>query len=269
MKATREQILASVPTVCPVCGHPTTLSADYAHLCCTNPMCEGKFSRRLELFAKMLGMRNFGPANSLLLSKKITAFHQVFTLTVQDIVSCGIGQGMAQNIFSEIASVKEVPLKNFLACLNIPKIGQATAHVIANKFKTLQAIRSLSVNAIVSSMDRVGPDLARYIVQGLAEASDEIDSLLKYVSVVDLSEESSGALALEGMTICITGTLSIDRNTWKDRIEKNGGKFASSVSKNTTCLICNQQSSSSKYKKAQELGIPIYTEEWLIDKLNR
>ena len=267
MKATREQVLAQVPKVCPVCGAPTVLSDDFAHLSCSNPDCEGKFSRKLEIFAKMLGMNNFGPSNCLLLTNKVSKFHEIFTLTLSDIIGCGLGDGMAQKLLNEIKKINNVPLDKFLASLNIPKIGPNTAKILANQYKTLDAVRNLTVLDIVSDIERAGEESARKLVQGLNQASEEIDALLKFISIDDLNSKCKGQ-SFSGMTICITGTLSVDRNVWKEKIENNGGKFSTSVSKNTTCLICNQKSSSSKYTKAVSLGIPIYTEDWLIDKLN-
>ena len=269
MKATKEQVLSQIPKVCPICGAPTALSDDYAHLYCTNPSCEGKFSRKLEIFAKMLGIANFGPANCLLLAEKVSQFTDVFTLSVEDIVSCGIGEGMAQKLYSEIEKVKGyVPLDKFLASLCIPKLGPNTAKVLAKQYKTLEAIRSLSVLDIVSDIERAGEASARILINGIKEAESLIDSLLQYVRPSDLNSSDSGD-SFAGMIICITGTLSVDRNIWREKIEANGGKFSTSVSKNTTCLICNQKNStSSKYKKALQYNIPIYTEEWLINKLN-
>jgi len=264
----KDQILSSIPKVCPVCGEPTFLSADYAHLECSNSECSGKFSRKLEIFAKMLGMKNFGPRNCLLLAERVQAFHEVFSLSIKDIIDCGIGEGMAQNIFNEIKAVTVVPLKNFLACLNIPKMGPNTAQLLASTYKSLSAIRELSVLDIVSDIERAGEDSARILINGIRDAAEEMDALLQFIQVDDITSTNSGN-AFAGMIICITGPLSVDRNVWKEKIEANGGKFSTSVSKNTTCLICNQKSStSSKYKKAVQLGTPIYTEEWLIDKLN-
>ena len=216
----------------------------------------------------MLGMANFGPANCLLLSKKISKFHELFNLDLDDIMECGITPGMAATLFSALNSVYKVPLDKFLAALNIPKLGPNTAKILSKQYKTLDAVRNLSVLDIVSDIERAGTESARKLVAGIAAASDEIDALLKFITVDDLNSSTSGS-AFAGMTICITGTLSIDRSIWKEKIENNGGKFATSVSKNTTCLICNQNNStSSKYKKAAQLGIPVYTEDWLLNKLN-
>ena len=270
MKATREQVLVQVPKVCPICGAPTILSDDLAHLSCSNLDCEGKFSRKLEIFAKMIGLNNFGPNNCLLLSKKVSKFHELFTLSLQDIVDCGLGEGMSKKLLDEIDKIKNgyVPLDKFLASLCIPKMGPNTAKLLSNQYKTLDVIRSLTVLDIVSDIERAGEPSARILVNGIRNAEEEINALLNYFEVSDLNSKVSGQ-AFVGMIICITGTLSVDRNIWKEKIENNGGKFSTSVSKNTTCLICNQNNStSSKFKKAVQLGIPIYTEDWLVNKLN-
>lgn len=268
MKATLEQVLNSVPKICPVCKSPTQLSDDYAHLTCTNPECEGKFSRKLEIFAKMLGMANFGPSNCLILAKQVSRYHELFELQLSNLLDLGFGEGMAKKLLSEISKTQVVPLDKFIASLNIPKLGPNTAKILAGQYKDLDTIRELTVLDIVTDIERAAEPSARILVKGIQNASSDIDSLLKYVTVDDMKSTNSGH-AFSGMLICITGSLSIDRNVWKEKIENQGGKFSTSVSKNTTCLICNSNNStSSKYKKAVQLNIPIYTEEWLINKLN-
>jgi DNA ligase (NAD+) len=65
-----------------------------------------------------------------------------------------------------------------------------------------------------------------------------------------------------GKTLCVTGKLNhFTRDSINEKIAELGAKAASSVSKNTDYLITNEQSGSSKYKKAIELNIPIITEQ--------
>lgn len=267
MKATTQAILAQVPKFCPACGAPTLLSDDYCHLECSNPACEGKFARKLEIFAKSLDMEYFGPANCALLANKISAFNELFALTVNDIIRCGIGEGTAEIIYKNIHKSNCFPLHKFLAALCIPKIGPETAKLLASTYKTLDAVLGVSALELVMDIERAGEESARQLVRGLQGAKHEIDFLLKHISVEDITAKVQST-SLAGLLICITGPLSVDRNIWKEKIEAAGGKFSSSVSKNTSCLICNAgASTSSKFKKAVELNIPIYKETWLVSKL--
>lgn len=267
MKPSIQQILAQVPKACPVCGAPTILSDDYCHLTCSNDSCEGKFARKLEIFAKALDMEYFGQANCSLISTKISAFNELFAMTVPDIISCGIGAGVAEIIYKNIHKCTSFPLHKFLAALCIPKVGPETAKLLANTYKSLDAILNVSALEIVMDIERAGEESARKLVKGIADAKNEIQFLLKHISVEDITSKVQST-SMAGLLICITGPMSVDRIIWKEKIEASGGKFSSSVSKNTSCLICNSDSStSSKFRKAKELNIPIYKEDWLVSKL--
>jgi DNA ligase (NAD+) len=55
------------------------------------------------------------------------------------------------------------------------------------------------------------------------------------------------------------------RGEFEKLIKQNGGVMVSSVSKNTSYLITNEtDSSSSKFVKAKDLGIPIVSEAKLL-----
>lgn len=268
MKATVEQVLALVPRTCPVCGELVNLSDDYAHLECTNPACSGKFARKLEIFAKALGMEYFGPANCMKMTRVISSFAEVFTMTFTDLLEAGFGDGTIAIILDNVNKVRGsvVPLDKFLTSLSIPMCGPTTSKRIAEAFKDLDTVRTLTTLDLVGGLENVQAGSAATLVEGLQGVSEDIDALLEHFSVgYKAGKVASDKLA--GMQICITGTLSIDRKVWKGIIESHGGKLSSGVSKNTTYLICNKASTSSKYTKATALGTPIHTERWLADLL--
>lgn len=268
----KTQILSSVPEYCPICGFAIQLTPDYAHLTCTNDSCKGKFARKLEIFAKMLDRKNFGPANCLKIAEHIDSFDQLFWLTDEpnsNILHAEFNGGKMVDILqAEISSVKEVPLAKFLASLCIPRLGYNTAVVLANQYKTLETILSLTPEDLILDLDRFGEDSAQTLVNGLNDARDLIKRLLEYIKVVDEVTHKVTSATFAGMNICITGPLSVQREIWKQKIEAAGGKVTDSVSKNTTCLICNKASSSSKYRNALKYGTPIYTEQWLVEKIS-
>ena len=75
----------------------------------------------------------------------------------------------------------------------------------------------------------------------------------------------------KGMNFVITGSVNhfANRNEVKDLIESLGGKVTGSVTSKTNYLINNDvTSTSSKNKKANELGIPIISEETFLEMVN-
>jgi DNA ligase (NAD+) len=266
-RPTIQQILAQVPTTCPVCGNPTELSEDYAHLTCSNSECEGKFSRKLEIFAKSLDMDWFGKVNCACLSERISDFSELFEMSVDDIVSTGISRGVAIRMHNEINKTRSFPLDKFIAALSIPRCSLPTAKVLAKQYKTLDNFLNVSELDLVVDVEQFGEGMAEIIYKGIQAAKPTIYKLLKYIRVEEVKEQVS-AVDLKGMSICITGSLSQPRALWKEKIEQANGKFSTAVSSRTDVLICNaKNSTSSKFKKAQQLGIPIHNEIWLSEKL--
>ena len=87
----------------------------------------------------------------------------------------------------------------------------------------------------------------------------------------NISAEGESAQSLLDKTFVITGTVEhfTNRKELKEKIESLGGKVTGSVSKKTDYLINNDtMSSSSKNKKAKELGIPVITEEEFLSMIN-
>ena len=104
----------------------------------------------------------------------------------------------------------------------------------------------------------------------MLENADEIYSLLDEFNFEETEEKQEVNPNLTGKTFVVTGSVNVfkNRNEIKEKIESLGAKVTGSVTKNTNYLVCNEVSSSSKYKKAMELGVPIITEQDLVDMIN-
>ena len=105
---------------------------------------------------------------------------------------------------------------------------------------------------------------AHDFVNSLKDKRIIIEDLLKHIQVLDDKSneevEKHKSHPYYGKNICITGALSKPREEYKFLLEKIGAKVVSSVTAKTNFLVCNEASSSSKYKDAQKLGIPIVSE---------
>ena len=123
----------------------------------------------------------------------------------------------------------------------------------------------------LTAIDGIGEKLASSFVEYFSqEENQNLVQKLEKILTITVPEKSSSPGSLEGKTFVITGSLEYfpNRGECKERIEQSGGRVSGSVSKNTDFLVNNDSSSSSsKNKKAKELGIPIITEQELLELL--
>ena len=162
------------------------------------------------------------------------------------------------------AAKTETPADKVLSGLGIPNVGKATAKELIRYFGSIDRIEDASVEELV----KVG-DIGEISAAGIRNffEDEEMRSLmarLRESGVRFEAEDTVTGSALEGLTICITGTLpTLSRNEAADLIEKNGGKTVSSVSGKTSYLL-EGEAAGSKAVKARSLGVPVITEEDLL-----
>ena len=176
----------------------------------------------------------------------------------------GFGQKSYDNLIESLERAKETTLPRVIYSLGIANIGLANAKVICRYFNNdLEKIRHASLEEI-SEIDTMGPVIAGNLVSYFQdeEHNRRLDHLMSFLHIQDEGPKQEQIFA--GMNFVITGSLVHfgNRSEAKELIESLGGKVTGSVTKKTNYLINNDiQSSSSKNKKARELGIPILSEE--------
>ena len=176
----------------------------------------------------------------------------------------GFGQKSYDNLIESLERAKETTLPRVIYSLGIANIGLANAKVICRYFNNdLEKIRHASLEEI-SEIDTIGPVIAGNLVSYFQDEENNrrLDHLMSFLHIQD--EGSKQEQIFAGMNFVITGSLVHfgNRSEAKELIESLGGKVTGSVTKKTNYLINNDiQSSSSKNKKARELGIPILPEE--------
>ena len=195
----------------------------------------------------------------------------LYTLEVSDFLRLPATKDkMAVKLHKNIQASKSVPLAKFLNGLGIEGAGLRTWEKLIEHFQTLEAIQRVTVEELVE-VDGFAQKSAEQIVEGLKDRKAIIKGLLKVgvKPVVQKLKFAPGEGPLAGQQFVITGALSLPREHIEKLIREAGGKASTSVSKNTTALVTNEgESSSSKMKKAKELGIPVWTEEALLQMLN-
>ena len=266
-----------IPKICPVCGGPTEIRQvnDVKSLYCTNPDCQAKKIKRFTLFASRDAF-NIGGFSEATLEKFIGVgfiheYADIFHLAdhEQEIVTMeGLGQKSFDNLMASIKKASVTTLPRLVYSLGVAGIGVANAKMLCRHFKNdFAAMRAASKEELLE-VDGVGEVLADAWISYFADEKNReiVDHLLKEVTIEkeDEAAEGEGAARFEGMTFVVTGSVEHFKNRKELQavIERQGGKVTGSVTAKTTYLINNDTaSSSSKNKKAKELGIPILSEE--------
>lgn len=263
-----------IPSLCPVCHQPTKIlkENDVKVLTCPNPECEAKHIKRLTLFVSRDAFNIEGLSEATLekfVQKGfIQSLEDIFHLDryKDEIIAMeGMGEKSYTNLIQTIEKSKKIPTARFIYSLGISGVGLSNAKLICRYFKDdIQAIMSASEEDM-TAIEGIGPVIARNFEAFFSneKSRKEADALLNEIQL-EKEEISEGSKIFEGKTFVITGSVHhfSNRNALKSLIESKGGKVAGSVSSKTHYLINNDaESTSSKNKKARELGIPILTED--------
>ena len=262
-----------IPDKCPVCGQEARIRKenDVETLYCMNPDCVAKKIKSFSLFTSRDAM-NIDGLSEATLEKFIAMgfihnFGDIFEIGKykdQIVEMEGFGQKSFDNLMESLEKAKETTLARVIYSLGIAGIGLANAKVICRHFDDdIEKIRHADAEEI-SSIEGIGPVLAGSLAEYFSneENNKKLDHLLSHLHLIH--EETIENQVLAGKTFVITGSVEhfANRSEMKAFIEARGGKVTGSVTKKTDYLINNDKASgSSKNKKAQELGIPILSEE--------
>ncbi len=256
----------TLPSVCPVCGAPVVRDADGAALRCTGAECPAQLLRNLTHFASRdaMDIDGCGPAvvQQLVDSGLIHNAADLYSLHAADVAKLDrMGAKSAENLIRAIEKSKANDLSRLIYGLGIRQVGEKAAKVLAAHFGTLDALMAATAEEL-TEIDDVGAITARCIVDYLTQPQSQ--DLIARLKAADVNMESTRKQVddrFDGMTFVLTGTLTrFDRKTAQAMIEERGGKASGSVSKKTTYVVAGE-AAGSKLTKANELGIPVLTED--------
>ena len=266
-----------IPEACPVCGGQTEVRQlnDVKSLYCTNPDCQAKKIKSFTLFTSRDAL-NIAGLSEATLEKfigvgMIHEYADIFHLDrhQEEIVEMdGFGQKSYDNLIAAAEKASHTTLPRMVYGLGVAGIGLANAKMICRHFKNdFEAMRHATVEELVE-IDGIGEVLAQAWTAFFSDGKNNtiVDHLLAELTFEAGDEESSEDAdeAFAGMNFVITGSLEHfkNRKELQELIERRGGKVTGSVTSKTNYLINNDvASSSSKNKKARELGVPILSEE--------
>ena len=262
-----------IPKHCPACHEKTKIVQDKEAkmLYCENPHCPAKRIKQFALFVSRDAL-NIEGLSEMTLEKFIgkgfiQEFPDLFSLEEHkdEIISMeGFGQKSYEKLVENAEKARETSLARLLYGLGIGGIGASNARVLSEAFhEDAEELCRAELSEILS-IKGIGPILGESIVRYFKD-EENLRLFRKLLSVLHLQKEEREENALlSGKVFVITGSLIHfqNRKELEEEIRKAGASTAHSVSKNTSYLINNDKnSSSSKNKKAQELGIPILSEE--------
>ena len=263
-----------IPKVCPVCGGATEIRQvnEVQSLYCTNEKCPAKSIKAFTLFVSRDAM-NIDGLSEATLEKFIDMglIHEYADLYHMDrhrdvIVNMeGFGEKSYANLMESINASRNTTLHRVIYGLGIANIGLANAKMLCRYFDyDLAKMQAADVETL-SAIEGVGEVIATAFADYMRDEDNlrKLQNLMAELHVeVPVVDEASQNMT--GLSFVITGSLNHfeNRNELKDLIEARGGKVTGSVTGKTTALINNDvASTSSKNKKAKELGIPIMAEE--------
>ena len=254
------------PEVCPVCGAPVVRDEDGAAIRCTGAECPAQLHRNLTHFASRdaMDIDGVGPAviKQLIDKELVKTPADLYFLTAGQLAELErMGKKSAQNAVDAIAASKDRGLERLLYALGIRQVGQKAGKILAARFGSFDALAQATEEEL-TAIDDVGGITAAYIREWLeSPQSKHLISRLKEAGVSMEAAQQSAGEQFKGMTFVLTGALEkFTRDEAAALIEARGGKASGSVSKKTTYVVAGENAGS-KLRKAEELGVPVLTEE--------
>lgn len=267
------------PSKCPVCGGDTAIkesASDSEILICTNDYCSAKLQKKIEQLCSRDGLNIVGMSEGTI--KKILDVYEIkgpseiLAITVEELLELeGFAKKSAEKLYNSIQkAIKEQSVDKILYAASIPLIGRSASKEICKNYTSnelLKMINTYNKEDFIAEFCKL-----KDFGYSMAESFYNHKYSFMYIaaeifSIKDIKANKPTNSDIKQLVFCITG----QREPFKTIIEKAGHKVSGSVSKNTNCLIATPgQEASSKYKKAQELNIPIINnEEDLMKMLNQ
>ena len=278
-----------IPKLCPSCDYE--LVTEGAFIKCYNMLCDARTSRSILYWCRALEMDGIGEklVEQLLDAEMISSIDGLYNLTESQLTSLErMGKKSAENVLSELARTRQMTLGKFIHALGISGIGPELAVLFAGHVKTLDGMldwldrahaspgddsygpksdelgKLFKVNQAIRSLcehDGIGEKVAIQIRDGLELRRNLIHNLANHL-ILDEEIITTSTGKFDGMTFCITGTLSQPRKVIQLMVKGAGGKVVGSISGKLDVLIAGENAGS-KLAKAEGLGVTIWDEKAL------
>lgn len=259
-----------MPDTCPICNTKLIPTLSGIDLKCPNDKCPARnieslihYTDRKAMNIDGLGERIIEDFYNMGIITKLIDIYNLKDRREELIELEGFGPKSVDNLLDSIEKSKHNSLEKFLFAIGIKGIGEKNAKLIAKKYLTLDNLANASFEELNNIPD-IGPILAKSITEFFKnEDNMKVIEDLKNVNVnmTYLGKKTNESSFLNGKRIVVTGTLeNYTRDQIQEIIEENGGLWSSSVTKKTSAVLVGTNPGS-KYDKAKELNIPIWSEQ--------
>ena len=270
----------SIPTECPECHAPLVHLDDEVALRCINPKCPAQVKESLTHFASRNAMDIRGLGTKIIAQlyerKLVQDVADLYQLNFEELLQLDkFKDKSANNLLTAIDNSRHNSLERLLFGLGIRHVGAKAARLIAQHFKTMDAVKNATVDEI-AAIKTVGQTIAESVVTYFQNS--QVDELLEELvqagvnmEFLGQSEEEQAAVAAEsafnGLRVVLTGTLDhLKRADAKKWLEAHGAKVTGSVSGKTNLLIAGHDAGS-KLAKAQQLNVKIINEATFMEQM--
>ena len=257
------------PTHCPQCETPLVKDEGGVYIRCPSPTCPAQIKERLRYFASRNCMDIEGLGDKLvdqLVDRKLVQdFADLYRLTDQQLIPLErMGKKSAEKLIQGIQASKQRGLARVLNALSIRHVGARVASVLAEHFPSIEQLQAATIEQL-AEIHEIGDTIARSVYEFFhGQHGQQAIEQLQAAGVVmqsSVQEEPSGSQTLAGKTLVVTGTLSrYTRDEIHALIQQHGGRAAASVSKKTDYVVAGENAGS-KLAKAQQLNVPVITED--------
>lgn len=259
---------------CPICNS-LLVKKDAAYYC-INKNCDAKRIEGLIHYASRDTLNIDGFGDSIIEDfynmgylKNFSDFYKLYQYKDELMALEGFGRKSIQKLLDAIDESKKNPLDKLLFALGIRHVGKKTVRILARNYQTMDNLINASYDDLVAIKD-IGEVIAKSISDYFVNQDnlDEIERLKLAGVRMDFDEKITSNEDFEGKTFVLTGSLeTISREEAKKKIEEMGGIVTSSVSSKTDVVIVGTKPGS-KYDKAKQLNVPIWTEQDFLNKSN-
>jgi len=272
---TGEEKVYELPRVCPSCGEPVVSPEDEVAVYCANVACPEQRVRRVGYFAAVMDVEGLGERTAHLLVERelLHDAADLYYLKREDLLPLeGFAEKSVDNLLAAIEASKSRPLAQVIAALGVRGVGGTVAQLLAQHYRSLDELAAASREEL-EGIAGLGPHTAGAIVEWFARSRNQefVEKLRQ--AEVKLEHEAPVAPAagpLEGLTFVVTGTLpTMSREEATRLIKRHGGRVTGSVSRKTDYLVAGESPGGTKYRKAQQLEIPMIDEAQLLGMIGQ
>ena len=262
---------------CPMCGEKLVKKEGQVDYFCFNKNCPARKIESLIHFASRDAMNIDGLGDRIIedffnfgFIEKVSDIYKLENHRKDLITLEGYGNKSVANLLDAIDTSKHNSLEKLVFGLGIPHVGAKTAKILASNFKTMENLEKATIEDLVKIPD-IGEIIAKSVVTyfEIEENIDELERLKKQgINMTYLGKTQQENSNFKDKSFVLTGSLEkYSRDEAKEIIESFGGKTVDSVSKKTSVVIVGENPGS-KYDKAKQLGIEIWTENDFLEKID-